>query len=197
MAAFHSVGVALLCAFACPAGTVEDYVAEITPLVSQTNTADVIPSQFSKTIYWLTKATQDKADVSTILTVALGRTMTNVQLIELTRKLLTNNLNKARLLGCTNESSLNLMRQGLPPIIQTYRQVGKPLAVSAVIPSSICPELKDLFANYEFNVPIVSRSPVVTKGERNRQQIFADAFLEAGVLSAEGHRRFVAGDPPF
>jgi len=105
---------------------------------------------------------------------------------------LLRNLHHAERFGCLNTNGLEHLRRGEPPTPPREAQDGSRLVADAHVPVDICPDLAGFLANFELRVHRTTQSQTLKMGVKSRQKLFADKFLELGVLSPACYEKFMA-----
>lgn len=171
------------------AGKVEDYAERLAPLIDPAKLATLgqrrANPRIQKSVYWLVRAKQDRADPAKVVDLALLTVrMTNAQAAELTKAALLRNIEIADKLGCLDEEGLAEMKKGNAATVKRGPYGGDQLSVDHIIPRSVVPELDNVIANLEL-MPARMNSQKNSKiGQRQRD--LARKFSNAGLLSAPG-----------
>ena len=114
---------------------------------------------------------------------------------QFTLECLLRNLNIAELKGCLDAAGLERMRRGEPAIPPREAQEGNPLIAKEFVPAALCPQLAGFMANFHLTVHRKTEAHITRHSARGRKVIFADKFLELGVLSQECYDKFMAQLP--
>ncbi len=97
--------------------------------------------------------------------------------------------------GCLDAAGLERMRRGEPAIPSREAQEGNPLIAEEFVSVSHCPRVAGFMANFHLRVRRKTESHISRFNARGRKVLYADKFLELGVLSQECYDKFMAELP--
>ena len=109
---------------------------------------------------------------------------------ELTAAAMARNRTIAERLGCFDAEGMEKLRRGSSPTVKFGPYSGEKLTVDHIIPRAVSPSLDLVLANLE----LMPHSLNLGKGAKigQRQADLANKLLQAGLLSADEHRRVLA-----
>jgi hypothetical protein len=144
-----------------------------------------------KIAYWLEIARKEGRDPRTEMNAVMdhhgwGGTLKG----ELTAAAMARNRMIAERLGCLDEEGMESLRRGSSPMVKFGPYAGEKLTVDHIIPRAVSPSLDLVLANLE----LMPNSLNLRKGAKigQRQVDLANKLLQAGLLSADEHRRVLA-----
>ncbi len=178
-----------------PAGTIEEYVERIAPLIDQAKLATLAERganpRVQKYTVWLEIARREGLNPTNVVNAALvAAGITNRLAAEVTRTVMLRNLKIATELGCFDEAGMDDMRRGQSPTVRRGPYRGQELTVDHIIPHSISPELSNVIANLELLPWELNAKKRANYGQRQRD--LARKLFEAGLLSQEAWKRLRA-----
>lgn len=97
--------------------------------------------------------------------------------------------------GCLNAAGLERMRRGEPAIPPRESQEGNPLIAEEFVSVALCPRLAGFMANFHLIVRRQKEAHIIRFNARGRKVLYADKFLELGVISRDCHDKFIAELP--
>ena len=144
-----------------------------------------------KIAYWLEVARQQgrdpKSEMDNVMAaLGWGETLKG----ELTAAAMARNRTIAERLGCFDAEGMEKLRRGSSPTVKFGPYSGEKLTVDHIIPRAVSPSLDLVLANLE----LMPHSLNLGKGAKigQRQADLANKLLQAGLLSADEHRRVLA-----
>ena len=183
------LGVLLLSALCCLAGTVEDYSRKIAPLIEPSKLATLrvrgANSRVQKVTYWLAMAKADKAEPAAVAGDAV-RIAGYKGEAAMTSSAMVRNLDIATKLGCLDAEGMSEMRKGNAATVKLGPYAGDQLSVDHIIPRAVVPELDCVIANLELMPMRMNSSKSDKVGSRQRS--LAEKLEKAGLLSEAGLR---------
>ena len=184
------LGVLLLSALCCLAGTVEDYSRKIAPLIEPSKLATLrvrgANPRVQKVTYWLAKAKADKVEPAAVAGDAVRIAGYKGEAAEMTSSAMVRNLDIATKLGCLDAEGMSEMRKGNAATVKLGPYAGDQLSVDHIIPRAVVPELDCVIANLEL-MPMRMNSKKSAK-IGSRQRSLAETLEKAGLLSEVGLR---------
>ena len=182
------LGVLLLSALCCLAGTVEDYSRKIAPLIEPAKLATLrvrgANPRVQKVTYWLAMAKADKVEPAAVAGDAVRIAGYKGEAAEMTSSAMVRNLDIATKLGCLDAEGMSEMRKGNAATVKLGPYAGDQLSVDHIIPRAVVPELDCVIANLELMPMRMNSSKSDKVGSRQRS--LAEKLEKAGLLSEAG-----------
>jgi hypothetical protein len=144
-----------------------------------------------KIAYWLEVARREGRDPKAEMDAVMNQLRWGGSLKgELTASAMARNRTIAERLGCLDEEGMESLRRGSSPTVKFGPYSGEKLTVDHIIPRAVSPSLDLVLANLE----LMPHSLNLRKGAKigQRQVDLANKLLQAGLLSADEHRRVLA-----